>query len=121
MAKEKTFFQQVFKVVCAIPAGRITTYGAIAAYLGSPQAARMVGWALNASKLQVPIFPAHRVVNRQGLLTGKMHFGGAETMPELLESEGVQVIDNKIVDMGRYLWLPQDELPEPWLWLADEK
>jgi methylated-DNA-protein-cysteine methyltransferase-like protein len=81
----------------------------------------MVGWALNQTKLQVPFFPAHRVVNRAGLLTGKKHFGGTETMAELLKSEGVQVVDNKIVDMETRFWDPTSELPPQSVWLDDEK
>lgn len=104
---ELGFFERVYQVVKQIPYGRITTYGAIAKVLGSPQSARMVGWALNASHGDIEI-PAHRVVNRTGVLTGKYHFQGKNLMQQLLESEGVVVEDNKIVDMQRYFWDPSE-------------
>lgn len=103
--EEASFFERVYQVVKQIPYGSITTYGAIAKVLGSPQSARMVGWALNASHGDTAI-PAHRVVNRQGLLTGKHHFQGKNLMQQLLENEGVVIKDNKIVDMQRYFWDP---------------
>lgn len=103
--EEASFFERVYQVVKQIPYGSITTYGAIAKVLGSPKSARMVGWALNASHGDTAI-PAHRVVNRQGLLTGKHHFQGKNLMQQLLENEGVVVEDNKIVDMQRYFWDP---------------
>lgn len=107
---ETGFFEKVYQVVRCIPAGRITSYGAIARSIGSPQAARMVGWALNkVSSLPVYV-PAHRVVNRKGLLTGKSHFGGSQTMRELLESEGHQIIDNQIIDFEASFWDPGLEL-----------
>jgi len=81
----------------------------------------MVGWALNQTKLQVPLFPAHRVVNRQGLLTGKKHFGGVGTMAELLASEGVKVVDNEILHMKNRFWDPSKELPSLSVWLDNEK
>ena len=93
-----------------VPYGRVTTYGAIARYVGSPQSARMVGWAMNNSHTQSEYVPAHRVVNRDGLLTGKHHFGGSDTMRELLESEGISVIDDQIIDLEKYLWDPYKEL-----------
>lgn len=105
MVKEDNFFERVYQIVKQIPYGKITTYGAIAKVLGSPQSARMVGWALNASHGNTDI-PAHRVVNRSGLLTGKHHFQGKNLMQQLLENEGVIIIDNKIVDMQRYFWEP---------------
>ncbi|SFJ57250.1 MGMT family protein [Myroides guanonis] len=109
MVKEDNFFERVYQVVKEIPYGRITTYGAIAKVLGSPQSARMVGWALNASHGNSDI-PAHRVVNRSGLLTGKHHFQGKNLMQQLLENEGVVIVDNKIVDMQRYFWDPSISL-----------
>lgn len=107
--EEVSFFERVYQIVKQIPYGSITTYGAIAKVLGSPQSARMVGWALNASHGDTDI-PAHRVVNRQGLLTGKHHFQGKNLMQQLLENEGVVVEDNKIVDMQRYFWDPSSLL-----------
>ncbi len=105
MVKEDNFFERVYQIVKQIPYGKITTYGAIAKVLGSPQSARMVGWALNASHGNTDI-PAHRVVNRSGLLTGKHHFQGKNLMQQLLENEGIIIVDNKIVDMQRYFWEP---------------
>jgi len=109
MGVDFKFFQLVYAVVRLIPAGRVTTYGAIASYIGSPQAARMVGWALNSSHNIVDV-PAHRVVNRNGMLTGKHHFGGCNVMQQLLESEGVEVNDDKIVNFKNLFWNPQTEL-----------
>src|SRR5688572_22151408 len=96
--KDETFFEQVFEVVRLIPKGRVTSYGAIAAALGAKMSARMVGWAMNASHTMKPKVPAHRVVNRNGLLSGKMHFAYPEQMQELLEKEGVKVVDDKVLD-----------------------
>lgn len=110
MENNDGFFKKVYKVVLQIPYGRVTSYGAIAAYLGSKGSARMVGWALNNSRFSVFDIPAHRVVNREGLLTGKRHFGGPDTMGELLKSEGIQIENNQIVDMARYFWDPAKEL-----------
>jgi methylated-DNA-protein-cysteine methyltransferase related protein len=104
------FFEQVYAVTRLIPPGRVTSYGAIAAFLGSPQSARTVGWAMNASHLQSGCIPAHRVVNRQGLLTGKNHFRHPSLMQELLESEGIQVTDDQIVDFNKIFWDPGKEL-----------
>jgi methylated-DNA-protein-cysteine methyltransferase related protein len=106
------FFDGVFQVVRCIPFGRVTTYGAIARYLGSPQSARMVGWALNKAFDGQGFIPAHRVVNRTGLLTGKQYFGYGGTMRELLENEGVQVEDDRITEFGRLFWDPVKEMPE---------
>ena len=103
---EKTFHQKVIEVVQQIPYGKVTTYGAIAEFLGSKRSARMVGWALNSQKNNINI-PAHRVVNRKGLLTGKTHFQGINLMQNLLESEGIKVVGNQIVDLEKYLWKPQ--------------
>ena len=99
-------FEHVHQVVCLVPYGRVTTYGAIARYLGSAQSARMVGWAMNASHQHVP---AHRVVNRQGLLTGKHQFDG-DNMQQLLEAEGISVKNNKVVDFDKRFWDPNIEL-----------
>jgi len=104
------FFDRVYDVAKCIPPGRVTTYGAIAAFLGSPQAARTVGWAMNASHLQPGFIPAHRVVNRQGLLTGKHHFRYPSLMQELLESEGIRVSGDQILDFKKIFWDPGREL-----------
>ena len=100
------FFQRVYKVVRTIPFGRVTTYGLIAKKLGSASSARTVGWALNASHNDSSI-PAHRVVNRNGLLSGKHHFKGFDLMKQLLENEGIQVNDDKVVDFNIKLWNPK--------------
>ncbi|MFO7668207.1 MAG: MGMT family protein [Bacteroidales bacterium] len=104
------FFERVYQVVLLVPSGRVTTYGAIASYLGSPGAARMVGWAMNQSHTYPGFVPAHRVVNRVGLLTGKHHFQGKNLMQELLENEGVVVSDNRIVNFKELFWDPVREL-----------
>lgn len=104
------FFEKVYEVTRLVPEGRVTTYGAIARFLGSPQSSRMVGWALNSTKQLPKWVPAHRVVNRNGLLTGKMHFPGSETMRELLESEGIEVVDDRIINFEEKLWDPTKEL-----------
>lgn len=108
--KDESFFEQVFEVVRLIPKGRVTSYGAIAAALGTKLSARMVGWAMNASHITKPKVPAHRVVNRNGLLSGKMHFAYPEQMQELLEKEGVKVVDDKVVDFSKLFWNPAEEL-----------
>lgn len=100
------FFQRVYRVTVRIPPGRVTSYGAIASFLGSPGAARMVGWAMNQCENYHEYVPAHRVVNRQGLLTGKHHFQGTEMMKELLENEGITIIENRIVDFEKHFWDP---------------
>ena len=100
------FFQRVYKVVRTIPVGRVTTYGLIAKKLGSASSARTVGWALNASHNDSSI-PAHRVVNRNGLLSGKHHFKGFDLMKQLLENEGIEVNDDKVVDFNVKLWNPK--------------
>lgn len=111
ISQENTdFFQRVFDVVCLVPEGRVTTYGAIAAYLGAKRSSRMVGWAMNASHQQHYKIPAHRVVNRNGLLTGKMHFNSPTAMQEALEQEGIQVIDDQIVHFKTLFWDPAIEL-----------
>lgn len=108
---EPSFFEKVYEVTRQIPVGKVTTYGAIARYIGSAGSARMVGWALNGSKNSGDI-PAHRVVNRNGLLTGKQHFGQRDLMKQLLESEGVMVEDDKIVRFDEVLWLPWEHLKD---------
>ena len=109
MAKDLGFFEKVYQVAALIPYGRVTSYGAIANYLGSPKSARMVGWAMNASHNN-PDVPAHRVVNRKGLLTGKHHFEGTNLMQQLLESEGVEIKENQIQNFEKLFWEPQNEL-----------
>ncbi len=104
------FFERVYQVVVLVPYGRVTTYGAIARYLGSPGAARMVGWAMNQSHTHPEFVPAHRVVNRVGLLTGKHHFQGKNLMQELLENEGAVVVDMRIVNFEELFWDPIREL-----------
>ncbi len=104
------FYEQIYQVVRLIPVGRVTSYGAIARYLGSPQASRMVGWAMNKASGQQEYVPAHRVVNRNGMLTGKHHFGGGEVMKELLENEGIAVNDDTIVNFEKLFWDPIKEL-----------
>jgi len=102
------FFEKVYQVAQLIPYGRVTSYGAIANYLGASGSARMVGWALNgANKRDVP---AHRVVNRNGLLTGKHHFQGTNLMQQLLESEGVEIVDNKVRNFENLFWDPAKKL-----------
>jgi len=107
---DKSFFQKVYAVVENIPYGRVTSYGAIARYLGTGGSARMVGWAMNTSHTTASNLPAHRVVNRNGLLTGKHHFGGPEIMKELLENEGIPVENDCIKDFHRYFWDPMKEM-----------
>lgn len=108
--KEYSFFADVYDVVCQIPKGRVTSYGAIASYLGTRLSARMVGWAMNAAHLARPKIPAHRVVNRNGLLTGRFHFASPTLMEELLKKEKVLVKDDKIVDFKYLFWDPLTEL-----------
>jgi methylated-DNA-protein-cysteine methyltransferase-like protein len=110
MIEEKGFFERVHDVARLIPYGRVTSYGAIARYLGSPGAARMVGWAMNQSHTSSPYVPAHRVVNRAGLLTGKHHFEGINLMQELLENEGAIIKDNRIMNLDEMFWDPVEEL-----------
>ena len=108
-ADNANFFDKVYAIVRQIPHGRVTSYGAIATFLGAARSARMVGWAMNASHGHDDV-PAHRVVNRAGLLSGKHHFEGTNLMQQLLESEGVVVEDNKITDFKKYFWDPAKEL-----------
>ncbi len=107
---ENSFFERVYRITCLIPPGRVTTYGAIAMAAGSPQSARMVGWALNASHDQPGFIPAHRVVNRNGLLTGKHHFRHPDLMQELLENEDIMVENDRVVKFGKHFWDPNKEL-----------
>ena len=102
------FFEKVYKVAMLIPYGRVTSYGAIGNYLGAPRSARMVGYAMNGSHGKD--VPAHRVVNRKGLLTGKHHFDGTNLMQQLLENEGIVVIENQIQDLESVYWDPLKEL-----------
>lgn len=106
--KESTdhFFEKVYKITRQIPCGKVTSYGAIAKALGATRSARMVGWAMNASH-NLEDVPAHRVVNRKGLLTGKHHFEGTNLMQQLLENEGIVVIDNQIQDFENHFWSPK--------------
>ncbi len=105
----ENFFDKVYGVTKLIPYGRVTSYGAIAKYLGAARSSRMVGWAMNGAG-KYPDVPAHRVVNRVGLLTGKMHFGSSNAMQQMLEEEGIQVKDDKIVNFKKYFWDPVIEL-----------
>ena len=105
---ELSFFERVYQVARQIPAGKVTSYGAIARAIGSAQSARMVGYAMNASH-NMPDIPAHRVVNRNGLLTGKHHFQGTSLMQQLLENEGIQVVNNQIQDFDKHFWTPEIE------------
>jgi methylated-DNA-protein-cysteine methyltransferase related protein len=110
MSTDKTtFFRDVYEVVRLVPRGRVTTYGAIAEYLGLKSSARMVGWAMNSAH-SLDDVPAHRVVNRNGLLTGKHHFGTPDTMQRLLEAEGIEVVNNQVRNFDKLLWLPATEL-----------
>jgi len=109
MKKEINFFEKVYRVAKQIPFGRVTSYGAIATYLGAPRSARMVGWAMKASHNMEEI-PAHRVVNRNGILTGKHHFNGTNIMQNLLESEGITIKNNQIQDFESVFWDPIKEL-----------
>lgn len=109
MKESINFFEKVYEVAAQIPFGRVTSYGAIAKYLGAARSARMVGWAMNASHNNNDI-PAHRVVNRKGLLTGKHHFDGTNLMQQLLESEGVIIKENQIQNFETVFWDPSKEL-----------
>tara|TARA_X000000368_G_C22768162_1_gene595913 strand:+ start:208 stop:540 length:333 start_codon:yes stop_codon:yes gene_type:complete len=103
------FFERVYFVVRKIPFGKVTSYGAIAKHLGSPQSSRVVGWAMNNSHYKNDI-PAHRVVNRNGMLTGKHHFSGTNLMKELLENEGIKVVDNIVLDFEKFFWDPSQNI-----------
>ncbi len=106
--EEANFFERVYNVARLIPFGRVTSYGAIAKYLGAARSARMVGWAMNACGGREDV-PAHRVVNRKGILTGKHHFQGTNLMQQLLESEGIEVVDNQIQNLDDIFWDPMKE------------
>lgn len=110
MQKHEDFFQNVFDVVRLIPRGQVTSYGAIAKYLGSARSSRMVGWAMNAAHSQKKSVPAHRVVNRNGELTGKNHFSTPFLMAELLKKEGIKVVNDKIKNFDKVYWDPMKEL-----------
>lgn len=105
-AKNDNFFERVYIVVRQIPYGKVTSYGAIAKVLGAARSARMVGWAMNAAH-NLEDVPAHRVVNRKGLLTGKHHFDGTNLMQQLLESEGIVIVDNQIMNLEKVFWEPE--------------
>lgn len=109
METSGNFFEKVYEIAKQIPFGRVTSYGAIAKYLGAAKSARMVGWAMNASHNNADI-PAHRVVNRNGLLTGKFHFDGTNLMQQLLENEGIVVKENQIQNFQDVFWDPFKEL-----------
>jgi methylated-DNA-protein-cysteine methyltransferase-like protein len=105
-----SFFERVYEVTKMIPYGRVTSYGAIARFLGTGQSARMVGWALNSCHTRADFIPAHRVVNRNGLLSGKHHFGNSSTMQQLLENEGAIVENDIIINFQEKFWDPMKEL-----------
>jgi len=107
MPKEDNFFDKVYEIARKIPYGRVTSYGAIAKHLGAARSARMVGWAMNASHNDDTV-PAHRVVNKQGLLTGKHHFDGINLMQQLLENEGIIIENAKIIDFDAVFWNPNE-------------
>ena len=106
---EANFFERVYEIARQIPEGKVTSYGAIAKALGTARSARMVGWAMNSCH-NLEDVPAHRVVNRKGLLTGKHHFDGTNLMQQLLENEGIKVLNNQIVDFEKYFWTPEMSL-----------
>ena len=106
---EANFFERVYAIVRIVPEGKVTSYGAIAKALGTARSARMVGWAMNASHSSDDV-PAHRVVNRKGLLSGKHHFDGTNLMQQLLENEGVKIVNNQIVDFEKHFWQPKIEI-----------
>ena len=108
--KNDNFFEKVYEVARQIPFGKVTSYGAIAEFLGSKRSARMVGWAINNSHYQIIEIPAHRVVNRKGILTGKHHFEGTNLMQQLLENEGIKVVENQIQNFENVFWNPSKEL-----------
>ena len=108
--EEQPFFKKVYAVVNKIPMGKVSTYGAIAKYLGSKGSARMVGWAMNASHSLEKIIPAHRVVNRNGVLTGKHHFFSPDRMQSMLEQEGIVIKEDKIINFKLHFWDPSTEL-----------
>lgn len=107
---EENFFERVYEVARQIPYGRVTSYGAIAEYLGVKSSSRMVGWAMNAAEQAMPPVPAHRVLNRVGMLTGKHHFATPKLMQELLESEGIEVVEDQVKEFKKLVWIPLKEL-----------
>ena len=109
MKTTENFFERVYEVARQIPYGRVTSYGAIARYLGTARSARMVGWAMNNSSIKEDV-PAHRVVNRNGVLTGKHHFQGTNLMQQLLESEGILVKNNQVQNFDKVFWDPSTHL-----------
>ena len=108
--KDQNFFENVYDVVRQIPRGRVTSYGAIANYLGTKSSARMVGWAMNGAHHVKPRVPAHRVVNRNGMLSGKAHFATPSAMQELLEKEKIKIKEDTVVDFDKLFWDPMKEL-----------
>jgi len=108
-------YTRIYRVVQKIPAGRVSNYGSIARFVGSPRGSRLVGWAMNKSHSSKEYVPAHRVVNRIGMLSGKHHFPGENLMQQLLENEGVIVIDDQIQDFEKHFWDPMKELPEDFI------
>ena len=106
ITKNDNFFERVYAIARQIPHGKVTSYGAIAKALGAARSARMVGWAMNSSHNMEDV-PAHRVVNRKGLLTGKHHFDGTNLMQQLLESEGIKIVDNQVLDLENHFWEPE--------------
>ncbi len=107
---DEPFFEKVYEVVRQIPHGKVCTYGAIAEYLGRKGSSRMVGWAMNAAHSSRDFIPAHRVVNRNGMLTGKFHFPTPALMEELLQNEGIEVVNDKIINFKSHFWDPSVEL-----------
>lgn len=105
-----SFYNEVYEVVALIPEGRVTSYGAIAAYLGAKSSSRMVGYAMNGASSIIPKIPAHRVVNRNGMLTGKFHFSSLTKMEDLLAEEGIKVLNDKIQNFNKHFWDPSIEL-----------
>ncbi len=108
-------YSRIFKVVQQIPSGRVCNYGSIARFVGSPRGSRLVGWAMNNSHTSEEYVPAHRVVNRIGMLSGKHHFPGEDIMQQLLENEGIVVIDDQVQDFEKHFWDPMKELPEDFI------
>jgi methylated-DNA-protein-cysteine methyltransferase-like protein len=108
-SRDESFFELVYEVARQIPKGRVTSYGAIANVLGAKSSARMVGWAMNGCHRVKPKVPAHRVVNRLGVLSGKFHFGSPSAMETLLKKEGIKIKDDKVVDFEKLFWDPAEE------------
>ena len=112
MGESDSFFDKVYRVALLIPFGKVTSYGAIAKYLGATRSARTVGWAMNNSHSHTDEIPAHRVVNRKGVLTGKHHFQGINLMQQLLENEGILVVDNQVQNFEEVFWDPSENLDD---------